>query len=223
MGTPFQPVIKTFLHLTDLRINPHSLRITKKDYLIPDIITSIPIKKRVRCSTASVIGARTRLPRLHFLAALFLRVEILGTVQQSMDKEAMLRSFRKEFPHVSAQVSRRYFDRMASYLSEYNKGRLYKDQRMPPLYSFNWNKSGYIRHNRLQSQLLSFQFCKRLLSKSKFADPRFFTEHERRTVEELGWHVPLPAEVARIEAEIKKPLYDSIEFPPGYGKNYDPL
>lgn len=224
MGTPFQPIVKTYLHVTEIQINRKTKRVHRKHYKIPDVITSEPCKKRARASTATVIGMKSKLPRVHFLAALFLRNEILGCMQKAMDREGLLRNFRREFPEMSANVSRNYINQLSKYYKNYNKGRLYTNQAMPPLYAFYWTKNGYIRHPAYQTTMVGFEFCKRLLTKNKFADPRFFTMDELRQYEEdPEWHVPALAEIQKIEAEIQKPLYDSIEFPHGYGKNYNPI
>jgi hypothetical protein len=64
------------------------------------------------------------------------------------------------------------------------------------------------------------------LKKANFADPRFFTPEEiekYRRYEKLGWTVPDQSIIDKIERQIGKPLYDSIYFPSGYTKEYDPL
>ena len=223
MGTPFQPIIKTYLHLTEFDINPKTRKVHRKVYKLPDVITSTPVTIRSYSYNAKVFGRRSKLPRLHLLAALFLRNEILGCMQQALDREGILRNFRREFPEMSAQVSRNYFNRYSTYTHKYNTGRLYARQPMPPLYSFYWTKDGYIRHPSYQTQLIGFEFCKRHLTKNKIADPRFFTLDEMNQLDEEEWHIPGLADIQKIEAEIKKPVYNSIEFPDGYGKNYNPI
>lgn len=224
MGTPFQPIIKTYLQLTEIRIHPKSRKVKRKQYKIPDVITSAPVTGKVRSSSATIIGQKSKLPRLHFLAALILRNEIHACVQQVVDRETLLRNFRKEFPEMSARVSRNYFARFSTHAYRYNNGRLYANQPMPPLYCFYWNKNGYMRHPNYQTQLIGFQFCKRLLTKNRFADPRFFTLDEINQVsDDDDWHVPALAEISKIEAEIKKPIYNSIEFPDGYGIYHNPV
>jgi hypothetical protein len=147
-------------------------------------------------------------------------------MQQAVDREGLLRNFRKEFPGLAARVSRNYSTKFSSYTNAYNKGRLYKNQLLPPLYAFAWNKNGYIRHPSYFNQLIGFQFCKRVLTTARFADPRFFDLSELARIREdedqyEGWHVPSEVEVSKLEAEIKKPLFNCIEFPNGYGKDYD--
>lgn len=224
MRSPYQPIVKTYLQLTEITCHPKTRKVKRKEYEIPDTIGVEKINKRVRAMPTRLQGRGSNLPKLHYLAALLLRNEILGCIQQAMDRQGLLRCFRREFPGMTASLSNKYFSRFANYHSRYNRGALYVHQNMPPLYSFYWTKEGYIRHSTYQSQFIGFEFIKRMLTNNQFADPRFFTRMEMEQYrEEEDWHVPLEAEIVRIEAEIKKPIYNSIEFPPGYEKGRHPI
>lgn len=216
----FQPFVTNYITIEQITVFP-SRNVKRSNYRYPDTILSQHPRFVIRSRGAAIQGKATNLPKLHYLGALLLRNEVLGCIQQAMDTESLLRNFRREFPKSSARQSRKYFDRISTYRSNYNKGKLYRTQNLPPLYSFPWNSSGYIRHPSKPSILIGFEFCKRRLIKEKFIDPRFFNEQEREEYrKDETFHVPLLIEIQRIEAEIKKPIYNSIEFPSGYGKGY---
>jgi hypothetical protein len=220
MGTPFELITKTNVVITELTVDPKTREVTRSDFLIPDTILPVEVKFRKRSYTNAKLGRSLHLPRLHYFGALLLKNEVLACQQRAADSEGLLRAFRKEYPEIPAKQSRMYQTRFPNYRSNYNKGRLYNQQQMPPLYSFAYTKNGYIRHSRVHTELLNFEFCKRVLTQAKFADPRFFTPEEIIHYREVeGWHVPFEHEIQKLEAEIQKPLYNSIEFPPGYGKD----
>lgn len=225
MKSDMDLIVEKYLHLTEFAVSD-ACKIKRTEYIIPDVITSRKSPRKVKPMAHIVRGYKTSLPRLHFMAALFLRNEILGCMQQAVDREGLLRNFRKEFPGLAARVSRNYAEKFSSYIAAYNKGRLYKNQLMPPLFAFSWTKNGYIRHPTFHLQHIGFNFIKRMLTTARFADPRFFDLSEIARIRDNeeqypDWHVPGDAEITRIESEIKKPLFNVIEFPSGYGKDYD--
>ena len=228
-GASFDPVLKTYLNINEIRLNPNNNYITFKSYKIPNLHTSERHKGKV-VKSSKIKGRKTNLPKSHFFAALLLRNEILGCTGSATDKHFLIRNMRKEYPDWKKSAAEKYVSKFYEKRKAYNNGTLYSSQSMPPLYCFFWNEHGYIRHPTLRTQLLSFKYCKRHLTQEQFADPRFFTPQEITELqnrqlksESVDWHVPTASEISSIEAQIKKPIYDSIEFPSGYGKNYDPI
>jgi hypothetical protein len=224
MGTPFEPIIESYLVITEIKINPNSKQVSRKEYRNPDQILSNGNDLKLRHRTPALSGKATNLAKYEYIAALLLRNEILGCQQKALDLEGLLRNYRREFSAGSAKESRKLFTKLSSLRGRYNQGRLYLRQTMPPLYSFPWNKDGYIRHRSRPSIIAGFEYCKRVVLKARFIDPRFFTEQERSQYAEdkdvTLYHVPALADIQRIEAELGKPLYNSIEFPSGYGKGH---
>lgn len=233
--SPFDPITKVYLDIEELKLNPVTNKLHRTFHHIPDQIISVKPSTRVRQSGSPLkLGRSVRLPKSHYLAALILRNEILSCLGKATDREGLLRNMRHEYRHTnwSANASRKYLERFSSIRSDYNHGQLFKNQPMPPLYCFWWNPNGYIRHPRYRSQYLSFKYCKRELQKARFADPRFFTPKELNVIihslndddpRYKNWTVPAWSDIERIEAEIKRPLYDSIKFPSGYDKSHDPI
>jgi hypothetical protein len=221
MGTPFEPIIESYLVITEISINPNNKHVSRKEYRNPDQILSNGENLKLRKRTPVLSGKATNLAKYEYIAALLLRNEILGCLQKALDLEGLLRNYRREFSKSSAKESRNLFTKLSSLRGRYNKGCLYTRQSMPPLFSFPWNKNGYIRHRSRPSIIAGFEYCKRILLKDRFIDPRFFNEQERAQYEQDNdYHVPALAEIQRIEAELGKPLYNSIEFPSGYGKGH---
>tara|TARA_E500000305_G_C3937906_1_gene196020 strand:- start:10 stop:771 length:762 start_codon:yes stop_codon:yes gene_type:complete len=228
-GTPFTPIVETYLNINEVRLNPSNNYVTYRNYRIPNQLTAARHEGRV-VKPAKVKGTKTNLPKTHFFAALLLRNEILGCQSLATDKHFLIRNMRKEYPTWKNSAAQAYVNNFSDKRKGYNTGTLYSSQQMPPLYCFYWNQDGYIRHPKLKTQLLSFQYCKRHLTQEKFADPRFFTPTEislllsdHLNVRDNDWHIPLSGEISAIEAQIKKPIYDSIQFPSGYGKDFNPM
>jgi hypothetical protein len=224
------PILETYLNINEVRLNPNNNYLTHRSYRIPNQLTAARHKGRV-VKPAKVKGTKTNLPKTHFFAALLLRNEILGCLNQATDKHFLIRNMRKEYPTWKKTAAESYVNNFSDKRKAYNTGTLYASQQVPPLYCFYWNENGYIRHPKLKTQLLSFQYCKRHLTQEKFADPRFFTSTEisillskyLNNAIDPDWHIPLSGEISAIEAQIKKPIYDSIEFPSGYGKDFNPM
>jgi len=231
MGIPFNSITETYLEINEVRLNPKNNYVTYSQHRITDQLVSTRHKGAV-AKKVKADGIKTKLPKTHFFGALLLRNEILGCVAQASDKYFLLRNMRKEYPDWSKSASDVYLKNFSDKRNSYITGNLYASQVLPPLYCWYWNNKGYIRHPTLTSQLISFQYCKRQLKQEQFADPRFFTVeelNELRTKQSdndrdyINWHVPSIVEIQTIEAEIKKPIYDSIQFPSGYGKEYNPI
>lgn len=230
-GVPFTAVTETYLNVTEVRLNPNNNYVTFSENKVPDQFVSTRFKGTVAKKT-KLKGSSTNLPKTHYLGALLLRNEILGCIAQATDKHFLIRNMRKEYPKWKMSAANTYLHSFSDKRKAYNTGTLYAKQSIPPLYCFYWNKEGYIHHPRLRSQLLSFQYCKRQLTQEQFADPRFFTPMELANIidqqlkehtDYINWHVPVPSEIQAIEAEIKKPIYDSIQFPSGFGKEHNPI
>lgn len=229
-GTPFQPIIESYLQINELIISKKG-KVQQRNYTIPDQILSNS-EKPTRLSGAARLGTTKKLPILHWYAALLLRNEISGCSHEALDKEGLLRNLRAEYPTLTAKASRRYVSDFGKFRSKYNNGQLFNGQTVPPLYCWFWNASSYIVHPKAKKTLLSFQFCRRYLESVKFADPRFFSSMELETMRQqqfdhdpeiTNWHVPALAETQQIESQLQKPLYDAIEWPSGYSKNYNPI
>ena len=213
----------------DIRFNIREKSARRIVYVIPGTIIPTqycPYQKRQGFNVKE-LGATTKLPKRHFFAVLILRNEILACLGQAVSKPVLQRQFMKEFPSTRKTLAKSYFANFTKKRYDYNNGQMYKDHRIPPLFCFYYNESGYIRHSLYPTQLANYAHCRRQLLKAKFADPRFFTLTQMEQFrlgllnddpEYDGWHIPDLNEVQSIEAKIKKPLYDAITFPPGYGR-----
>lgn len=198
-------------------------------YNIPDAVKpGMPIDSvsKIKYISRMKLGRTSQLPKRHYIESLFIRNEILACKQMAMSRVGLTREYRKEFQGETKNHYARFGDLVRRYRSEYNTLKLYTDQPPLILFSFNYNPRGLITHTSRYTALLSFQYCKRLLKKANFADPRFFTKEEidkYRRYEKLGWTVPDQTIIDKIERQIGKPLYDSIYFPSGYTKEHDPI
>lgn len=125
---------------------------------------------------------------------------------------------RREFPGWNIGKSQEFYHEFPKMRRRYNKGTLHANSQREVLYAFPYNDDGYIRHGTYHKQIISWRACKQELRLHKFADPRFFTEKEIENLKRFSaWHIPKEADIKAIEKEIKKPLYNSITFPSGYG------
>lgn len=200
-----------------------------KYYTIPESIKpGMPIESEHKITNISrlKLGKATQLPKRQFFESLFLRNEILACKQMAMTRIGITREYRREFPQETKQHYNRFSDLLRKYKNEYNTRKLYVNQPPLILWAFNYSTHGYITHTSKYNYLLSFKYCRRLLMGANFADPRFFTEAEidkYRKYSKLGWATPDKSAVNRIERQIGKPLYNSIQFPDGYTKEYDPI
>ena len=198
-------------------------------YNIPDAVQpGMPLESinKIKFISRMKLGKTTQLPKRQYFESLFLRNEILACKQMALGRIALIREYRKEFPGETQSHYARFGDNLRKYRSYYNARKLYVNQSPLVLYSFSYNPKGYITHTTKHTYLLSFQYCRRVLKQANFADPRFFTPEEiakYRRYEKLGWTVPDESIITKIEKQIGKPLYDSILFPSGYTKEYDPI
>lgn len=212
----------------DFRYNPETLKVTRRYYEIPDEYEPTQITSGVarQIRDPKKIGKRTKLPRTHYIATLIYQNEIQACMGKASDRHGMLRALRKEYPNWETRKAVQYWTKFFSLRKKFNEGTLYPLQPMPALFCFYYTPQGFIQHPTKKS-LLTFDHCKRILSTEKFMDPRFFsatlmqTSLENREKEKVDkyadWHIPPLAEIARIEATIGKPLFNSITFPDGFG------
>lgn len=218
-------VITNYLLLDEITISDDK-KVTRRNYKIPHTMEAVrvtaPKHRTVSFEKRSSTGG---LSKKRFLASLFLHNEIKSCVQEVIDREGMLRSMRREFKNWPARQSRNFFNHWSTHRRMYNEGRLHHEQPLPLLYAWVWNVDGYIRHSKVITQYYSFEYCRRHLLAAKFLDPRFFTLKEikeRRDMEakedEHLWNIPSLSEIKQVEEIIKRPLYNSILFPPGYEK-----
>ena len=226
---------KVYLNIEELKLNPKTNKLQRTFHHIPDKVVSVKPTTRVKQLGSNVkLGRSAKLPKSHYLAALLLRNEILGCLSQATDREGILRNMRHEYRDTNwtSSASRKYMERFSCIRSDFNNGRLHRNQNIPTLFCFWWDHQSYIHHPRFKTQYLSFQYCKRELRKALFADPRFFTRSEISVIidwqanddpQGKDWHVPALSDIEKIEAEIQKPLYNSIEFPSGYDKDHNPI
>lgn len=227
-GHPFSPLEKSYLHIEEFKLGEKG-ELTRTFYRIPDRIEPIETK-RSYTKKARTKGKTTRMSISEYLYMLFLTNEIQGTIGEAKSRDSLLRTLRKEHPKITNKTYDQYCSKFSNYISAYNAGSLYSKQPSPPLYAWYWTETSLIRHNRYKDQLLSFAFCRRLLEGVNFLDPRFFSPQELEATrrrheneEDLHVYVPSVVEIERIEKTIKKPLYNSIHFPSGYGLGYDPI
>lgn len=218
-------VITDYLLLDEIKLNDDKT-IHRRNYKIPHTMEAIKVKPLTRKLKAGHAKSRTKnITKARFLASLFLHNEISACNQKVIDREGMLRSMRREFPAWPARQSRNYFNRWSTHRHLYNQGRMHDSQPLPLLYAWAWTVDGYIRHSKTLKQYLSYEYCRRHLLKAKFIDPRFFTKEEITEIrekeeknDESQWNIPSLKEIELLEKQVGKPLYNSIQFPPGYEK-----
>lgn len=218
--------------IEDFHIDPITQRPVRKKYIIPDTI--IPVKltyAKQGHKTAQISSGKGR-SKSRVLARLILDNEINACKQEGSDRHWMLRNLRNEFPKWPKKASYRYMQNFSTIRRKYNGGVLYSGQTIAPLYCWYYNQFGYIVHHRNKTQYLSFDFCKRELTKVHFADPRFFSSGElaklqndqiAEEAEALKWYIPPSSEIQHLEKHIGKSIYNCIEFPDGYKKGQGSL
>jgi hypothetical protein len=226
-------VIKTNeITIEDFHISPKHKRPVRKKYIIPDTLMPIKLTYAKNGHKTAQVSSGRGMTQAKVLARLILDNEINACVQEASDRQWMLRNLRATFPRWSNKASARYMDTFSGKRNKYNQGKLYAGQTLAPLYCWYYNQFGYIIHHRNKTQYLSFDFCKRELQKVKYADPRFFSPGELTQLrndqivedaEALKWYIPPIAEVQHLEQRIKKPIYNSIEFPTGFRKGQGSL
>ena len=185
---------------------------------------------QARLRTAHV-GKTTNLPMRHFFGVLLLRNEIQAVQGKPLNREQLRRELYKEYPTLIKECGN-FFKKFSDYRRAYILGTLHANQQPPLLYPLFY-VDGYVRHQTYRSQFVGFEFVRRLLIAEKFADPRFFKPEElnRFRFEAAAdkpspydtWTIPSEIAVSRLEAELNKKLFNSLDFPPGYERGRHPI
>lgn len=112
------------------------------------------------------------------------------------------------------------------YRTKYNKQELFLDQPDVCLMSIRYNEEGFpLKHS---SSFADWSDVRKRCIELKIADPRFFTDEELDKLRNAkisgdsrvdGWRIPSVQEIKRLEAKIGKPIFDSIAFPRGWGRD----
>jgi hypothetical protein len=222
----------TFCQIEDLQYSPGSGKITRAMYAIPDSYEVVETHTRLKNSLKrlDLIGRSTRLTKTQFLSILFLRNEINACTGKPVSQDIIFRQLRKEFPQWELKQAKSFFRDISKYRKRYNERKLYSGQPSPILYSFYYNDNGYICHHLRRKDMMTFDLCRSIVELNKFADPRFFTKKELSEMRQkllkaekenipssfTTWTIPNEIEVETVEANIKKPLFNSITFADGF-------